>query len=922
MTNLFDQDRTTGTFTSQIPVQVHLQSTPISWGPTRGITGSEHVVSTRACVESGAGVYSLPAQTDHCVINLSDPGGAPPASKRARVQVVTAREPCVPLSQVAGYVHTIEVCRREIEATRAAINSLRHQLEAVGYGRYLPKAGARSHFVPGYWAHKRRRRPEIAVGFEARCRRAHADVCARLFPELVQSKGGLGPWQGPPPVQRQQTYAPAYGHDVRSTLNGNNGSWTNSDDVYTIPSHDSLTDDQTPRVEELTILPTRVISLQVDDVVVDDPLGQVMPEGGAAPPLVPAAVMAISELFGAEPKEINTARGRARVVWTSGVTLPYDAVCAIAAGPWKPHEKHFVQTYAEAPAVVLRRSAPNASSWTITEYLTHADAEAMRELTSRKPWLVRYSQMSLPTLLHLMDTVAGAPVGCTSLTLANQRVGRLRLAILRTLATAEPALYDAHIDHLPHKVVSWGVRVRDAALNGSNGSATNTDDVKGNGQKKHQKAKQIAKDVIKGAAEGGSRPLAAALGIPQAAPLLARAGHRIGGNAVDAVYRALGWGKYDGKWGSGPKSTMKNSVKTNSLLTGSCPPAAVEFAGEICSDVFSSDFVTTVQTQTSGTFFTLKLVINPGNQNLCPQAFSKTLGFELYKVRGLMLEFLTSYGPLASGSLGNLGFCFDPDSSSPAPTSLKEMSLREGYFQTVINQSANFFVECSPKVWSRPNYYIWGADKSQTSTSGVPSAYDCGVIYVGVEPAPAIGASADIGTLRLAAHWCVGRSRASSVVDGYAHFSRTTYTNAAPLGDSTTEVMGSSKTGVCTGVLSQAACSGTSLTFPGVGEGTVILITIRWAGTTGATIAYPSLGGANYVTLMMQAGTASGDEVSPLAGATGITACSRTITIRTSADMGYTPTVTLSSGTLPSTTQRVEIFCRTLLLGGSYGVNL
>lgn len=728
--------------------------------------------------------------------------------------------------------------------------------------------------------------------------------------------------------------ARAKGEPQRSAgqLNGRNGEHTGLDDVRTVSGcvtgghpipppgpivranttgEPIMRQAETPRVGQ-----PHVVTFEEGTVATGDPFevgSGVCPCIGDFAEQVPSALLAICDILGKPWAEVTMGNGNVVAVWT----------CPAMKGV-TGHGGRFYGLCGEGPFLVAKRTGQHNKQWAVYEYALPSESERIHSLTVEHPWLIRYSRMSLFTLLHLVDVAEGVDLGTT----ANLHSGTpdglstLRFNVLNAMAqVAEEERYAAHASGLHERPTTWGVCVRDHALNGSNGSATNTDDVNPKGQKpgpkKYQKAKRIAQQVVGAALGAGASTAAHEVGVPQLASAAAKAGNRVGGEAVSRVWQWLGWGRTQ----LAGHDHNGSGVKANSILSGSAPPAAIEWRGEICADVVSTDFVGTVKTgAVAGAFTLIKILINPGNQLACPQAFSKTQGYEQYIPKGLMVEFNTTFGTISSGALGSVNFCFDRDTTTADPLSVEDMSRREGFFQVVPDKNANYFVECAPQSWMKKNYLIWGATSNQSSSTVSPSDYDCGVLYIGIQPAVGLGALTSIGSLMLRAHWSVGRPRATNVISGYAHFRRTNYSNTSPLGTSVAESIGTA--GVRTGVLSDVYTSGGTLYLKGVPNGTSLILTIRYAGTGAATISYPPTVYSNCAAILIQAGQTSGDEVSPLA-TTSSTVAQRTITLQTSNDLNIVPYITFgTTGTLPTSVQGVEIVITTLMIGGTYGVTL
>jgi len=511
----------------------------------------------------------------------------------------------------------------------------------------------------------------------------------------------------------------------------------------------------------------------------------------------------------------------------------------------------------------------------------------------------------------------------------DMHAGMLKDYCLELLSGHSESTIVTHMRTL-HTVPQYrGVSVRELAINGNNGSATNSDDVKGARGKMFQKNPKVKAALLKGGENigGAAGSMAAkALGTPALARPAAKITSQIGRWLMGHVSKVMGFGPYSYKGGSHNAS----SVRVNSLANMN---GAVEglmnatFMGEVCDYIGAKDQVTALRNHalTQGAFVVISLPLNPGYTQYWPRLASQAQNYDIYQVTGWAFQFEPAYGSTVinsgtSGPLGVVCFAVERNVGLPAPTTLEAMSRMEGFYQTRLDSQVTWFMECNPETWAQKYWYVRN-EVTGATTSVNAGELDCATLYVGIQCGSSVAVNELMGYLYAVSHVCVSRNKLSSKIRGYYHARKTDYANATPFG--TTDAF----TPVATGVLSNVTITnGNKLLMTGVPNGTLVCIRIRWSGTTTAALAYPTptvTGTSPNYTLTsanIQANGSSYSETSPPAGTTSLTA-QITLTYTVSCALNQVPGFTFGSATLPSTVQGMEIFIDTVTLDPVLGTS-
>lgn len=697
-------------------------------------------------------------------------------------------------------------------------------------------------------------------------------------------------------------------------LNGTHGEATNTDDVRVVertgnqpapppptagPGNQPSAPNPPPTVASADgsaiVYRSRVYPLDFthESHTVDPLAEQTGPSHVPQPATVPVEVDVVSSVLGDEPSYVvSTENGIMAVYTDTTVTFAGSAHCPAVWG---------------APYFVLM-SERNA--WVAYEYtLVPPDTiEPGPSMCAQRTWL---------HLAAMADLIDGLPPGATIRRLAEVCGGRhdIRAELHHQLSQHPQDLLARADAGVGTYMRIAGCSVRDAALNGNNGSATNTDDVNKPETAKQRRRRKRA-EVAKAAAEQVGHTVGEAIA-PGLGKYLAKPMGRAGQYAMNMLqhYVLGGSGAYTVRGLNNGKT-----MKVNSLFKGSVSDlGAVTFEGTTCNVVAAKDLVTEVRNHalSSGSFLVIKIPVNPGDMNRFPQLAGRCHMYEEYRPLGLAFEYKPVFSDTvystssATGTLGSIAFAVQRNISEPQPTSMMSMSRMEGFYMCKLSEPCTFFVECAREVWADDMYLVKNTTTGY-SLSVPRSKYDCCNVLVAVQTGNMIMNNDLLGWLSMVSHVCVSRPQAPPVVEGKARFVRTGYTNAAPLGVASTST--------CTGTLVDAAIDGSNITLEGLPKGTLVEFLIVWYGTAVAWTP-PSLTGTGLLASNMYVSGSTNVVALPTTGSSSIQ-CAMQAAYTVSCALNQIPMLTLgTSGTLPSAGVRVEVFINTTILDPVYGVN-
>lgn len=712
-----------------------------------------------------------------------------------------------------------------------------------------------------------------------------AELAGTPLPEAVAYAGA----SDAPPLRPSLVTARAHARiGVAGQLNGHHGEWTGSDDV--VQKARASAPASVPFVEG----PGHVHARRL-----------VFGREGARDPLAPDSetpgemveVTLVAQVLASNPCDvqygISDGTAYCRAMWCDGTPAVIDGPHSVVARIWG--RPTFV--------LELRRRV-----WTLYEYQGSDNHLATTRIVSELGH-PEYAEASIVTLLGALDRSSGSASGTHAAMLREVTDGtgdRLRTEVLRHVQESGVDLrpHVAPVCHTEHRHIS----VREMDINGSNGSSTDKDDVKGpKGGRKAKRPEALADTVQRVAGRvgrAGGAALATAAGVPDLAPAFASLGQHGVTHLVKLIRHWSGLGDY--YLGLAQKSHGK-VVRQNTLLHGMGKEVVTNLRADpnVCSDAYSDDYIGPVAQGPlgGGSTYVLAFVVNPGDKALFPNAATAVSPCCQYRPRGLIFTYQSIMANFSTnGPLGSMAVGWCRDVSAPAPTTLDGVMRLENPILKRANESWAYPVECDPRSFSRKMYNI-RLDGNPGRTVDA-SDYDCGVLYVAYNiPDSVASMNTMLGHLKLSAHWCVGQKEIGDAVYGYAHFRRTSYnTTTMIMGDPTTE-----QNGARIGSLRKATLSGTQLSLGDVPNNANVLISVRWvASGTAVTWAAPSRT-ATYLTDLAVLSEGSALCVTPLSADT-TQAAEMKMSYRVSRSLAVYPTLTLAGGTIPSNTPvQVEV---------------
>lgn len=587
-----------------------------------------------------------------------------------------------------------------------------------------------------------------------------------------------------------------------------------------------------PPTKGVLYMSSAYIAVAVDDV-------DVSPTAASSSLPVPVVVEQFEALFGEAPVYQETNPTGSFALWASFTMPPFDGQDSGVASAWG--------------GVMFRlRQRRDNRCWTLDEYITDVDKAAILQMVSDHPHMSKFTKMSYPRLCSLLDRIEAAELGTSCAlhieTVAGMSPRRSALEeVMRHMRGNSQRVAEHMEDHDSVVRATLTHVVREQALNGSRGSATDTDDVpkgkgqpqKGKGQKPKSKLRKSL-EAVAGAVGGHvGRVSAQAVGMPAMSRPFAQVGGALMSNLADYVLNTMGVGAYEQMLSLKGVKSNRGGIRQNVLMNlvhgqpGQFKPNGVtmRFA--------SSDYLGQVDQTTlsaSGGFTCVEFLYNPGDGRLFPRCAAFCSGFREFVPEGLVFAFKSLIGPNTTGSLGRIGMAIERDHGAPVPASFDALMRCEGAKQWRSTEDFAFYVECHPSTFTENIYRITTGSMSNTNGESNVQTYPFR-IWIGFS-IPSSVASAGTTFSLLTSYSAVRLSRpvAPEYVVGSLHFFRSTASAATPLGSSSSEQIG-----FTTGALSNAYATTTTLYFPNLPVGTFVQVWYRCEGSSTVSLAYPAI---------------------------------------------------------------------------------
>lgn len=363
-------------------------------------------------------------------------------------------------------------------------------------------------------------------------------------------------------------------------------------------------------------------------------------------------------------------------------------------------------------------------------------------------------------------------------------------------------------------------------------------------------------------------------------------GGALGGLAGSVLSKITGFGDY--------------VVEQNSLMSSPNgildPPQVVNSSNRGGIIVRHREYLQDLNAQTS---FTLSsLAINPGVYSSFPWLSQIAASYEEYEFRGLIFEYksLSSDSVLSSSTSSALGFVAMATQYNPTSAAFADKKELENYeFANSAKPSCSFMhpVECKRRLNFDSHLFV--------RTGSVPSGqdqktYDLGNFSVAIGGCQAASGVAGELWVSYEVEFFHPKFKYGAEVQS-DHWYSTDYTNAAPLGVSTTVL----KTGSNLGT----TISGNVISFPANITGGQYQVTTAWAGTGNALAAYPVVTGANCTFQALWLGDTATSFSSPTNAVNTLYMLQTSILKIT----GASATLTYGgAGTLPTGTKTLDIY--------------
>lgn len=455
------------------------------------------------------------------------------------------------------------------------------------------------------------------------------------------------------------------------------------------------------------------------------------------------------------------------------------------------------------------------------------------------------------------------------------------------------------VDKGDHVVVVWrSANVRDQALNGNNGSATNTDDVKLTAAEKKRRADQSARDkalakvqqqvgsTIKGSGDykavakvasralesakprvpAAAQWLASMAGVPELGPLAAR----FGAMGISRLQKMLG------------SSTLKGSGAYHFAPVASAGVLPTADSSEV--HTFSSTVqLGQLKTGAAGVLVDHSFTLSADNRALWPMAAAASRGFQMW----CPLQFLLVYKPeVPSGitqTYGTIVMAHLADVNESLPVDRRMASGFEGAAMGMVHEPLLLGVECAKGSAPVNCYFV---DNKLTDIEMATH----GKITVQVTGTSACENQV-VGSLYLVSKLAMSRQRTPDNTLAYAHITRTGGAAATPLG-------AAASSSVSRGLSASVNSAGTVLTLGNLVPGDILWLSFSYVGVS-QVVAQPTLAVTNLEQVMVQNNYGSGFVMFPGAGGSSTNA-NFSVWYRYTGPPGRTGTLTMSTTSLPS----------------------
>jgi len=325
------------------------------------------------------------------------------------------------------------------------------------------------------------------------------------------------------------------------------------------------------------------------------------------------------------------------------------------------------------------------------------------------------------------------------------------------------------------------------------------------------------KPMIKNALISGGSAAGRMSGIPG----MSMAGGEIG----KRISRLVGSGDYS-----------SNEVSTNNLINPKGADPTSQFGKDSLSiRIRHREFLGDVSTGgVAGVFTNNSFNINPGLRATFPYLSQIATNFEMYCVKGLVFEFISSASPyVSSGTLGTvIGSC-EYNAASPLYASKFAMENSSMSVSTRLDKNLMYGIECAPGNNAQNCYYV----RSGASSSAV-NLTDMGIFQLGLAPGASVPTNSVVGELWVAYDIELSRPYLELSRNGTYNQLNTTVASATPLGS----VLGTPTTN---GNLNNVVLTATGFTLPDgvVGDCFLVTVSTQFA-VAGAFTTYPTWTGS------------------------------------------------------------------------------
>jgi hypothetical protein len=348
-----------------------------------------------------------------------------------------------------------------------------------------------------------------------------------------------------------------------------------------------------------------------------------------------------------------------------------------------------------------------------------------------------------------------------------------------------------------------------------------------------------------------------------------------------------------------------NDVEYNSLFKGRAPPGdSFEFAGATNAMVFKNrEFIGEMVAGPNNSFTTASFPVNPALTAFAPMLASIASNFEIYHIRGLVFEFVSSTSPyFAAGSMGEVMLALQYDANDPVYSTINQMKNSDYCVAAAPYKSVVYGAECKHQPYN--GLYT----RTGAVTASQPINFtDFGTFVFGVQNTT-ITPGTVLGSLFVSYDVELVRPRLYLTPVGYGHLGTTIS------GGSTALVVGQSMAlgkSLLYGIFSNVTWvpATQTLGFPqcNVGDTYMVTCTCGFGGATTVNgLAAPTLTGC---TLLTAWGYSSTTSFNCGNGGTGLVNYGYSILIQMSPSAGVVSSVKFGVGTTGSSTgQQWDIY--------------